>query len=76
MTIFYDVLAMGVALAVAIGLFATLFVVPFVVVWFAVRGVGGAWRWSTGHVRGALRAPAPVSRQRHAFGALVRSRRT
>ena len=42
-----DVWAMGFALAVAIGLFVMLFVIPFVLVWFAVRGVGSAWRWLT-----------------------------
>jgi hypothetical protein len=42
-----DVWAMGFALALAIGLFVLLFVIPFVLVWFAVRGVGSAWRWLT-----------------------------
>jgi len=42
----YDVWAMGLALTLAIALFALLFVVPFLVVWFAARGFGNAWRWS------------------------------
>jgi len=50
----YDVWAMGLALTLAIALFATLFVVPFAVVWFATRSVGTAWRWSR-RTRGALR---------------------
>lgn len=48
----YDVWAMGFAMAMAIALFATLFVVPFAVVWFAVRGVGDGWRWLSKHAVG------------------------
>ena len=56
MSIFYftlnDVWAMPFALAMAIALFATLFVIPFAIVWFAVRGVGDSWRWLTRHAIG------------------------
>jgi hypothetical protein len=55
-----DVWAMGFALTMAIALFAMLFVVPFAVVWFAVRGVGDGWRWLTRHAVGHREAcPTP-----------------
>jgi hypothetical protein len=76
MTLFYDVLAMGLALAVAIALFAALFVVPLVVVWLVARGFGGAWRWSAARSGGALERHGHRLRLPHALGATVRSRRT
>ena len=73
MTIFYvplyDVWAMGFALTVAIALFATLFVVPFAIVWFVVSGVGNALRWSTKRTSGALRVRGHVSRRGHTLEA-------
>jgi hypothetical protein len=70
----HDVWAMGFAVTMAIALFATLFVVPFAVVWFVVRGVGGAWRWSAERTGDYLRGLGRASR--HAFGTTVRSRKT
>ena len=55
MSIFYDILAMGFAVAAAIGIFAMLFAVPLAIFWFATRGVGYAWRL-TKRTSGALRA--------------------
>ena len=71
MTIFsvplYDVWAMGFALAVAIALFATLFVVPFAIVWFVASGLGNAVRWSSKHTSGALRG-GDATREGHVRG--------
>ena len=73
MTIFsvplYDVWAMGFALAVAVALFATLFVVPFAVVWFVASGLGDVVRWSSRRTSGALRVGAHASHEGHASGA-------
>jgi hypothetical protein len=73
MTIFsvplYDVWAMGFALAVAIALFATLFVVPFAIVWFVASGLGNAVRWSSKRTSGALRVGGHASREGHVSGA-------
>ena len=73
MTIFsvplYDVWAMGFALAVAIALFATLFVVPFAIVWFVVSGVGTAVRWSTARTSAAQRVRGHASRRGHTLEA-------
>jgi hypothetical protein len=65
---FYDVWAMGFALAAAVALFATLFVIPFAVVWFVVSGVGNAVRWSTKRTSGA-RVRGHGSREGHTLGA-------
>ena len=71
----HDVWAMGLAVAIAIGIFAMLFAVPLTVLWLATRSVGLAWHL-TMRTGGALRARGPASRRRHTFGATVRSRRT
>jgi hypothetical protein len=72
MTIFYvplyDVWAMGFALTVAIALFATLFVVPFAIVWFVASGVGNAVRWSTKRTSGALRVRGHALRHGQTLG--------
>ena len=65
----YDVWAMGFALAAAVALFATLFVIPIAVVWFVVSGVVNAVRWSTKRTSGALRVRGHGSREGHTLGA-------
>jgi hypothetical protein len=55
----YDVWAMGIALTIAITLFAALFVIPFAVVWFIARGIGNGWRWLATSTSRALPGHAP-----------------
>ena len=57
-TYLHDLWAMGFATAMAIALFAALFVIPFVVIWFVARGIGDTWRFLANHTSGALRGSA------------------
>ena len=76
MRILHDLSEMGFALAMAIGLFGAVFVVPFAILWFTARSVRDGWRWSTKRAGGALRRRAHASGEGHALGGIVRSRRT
>jgi hypothetical protein len=76
MSILHDLSEMGLALAMAIGLFGALFVVPFAILWFTARRLGDAWRWSIERAGGALRPGGPASREGRTPGSIVRSHKT